>query len=115
MHNIFSDSAVKMLFHYYFLVKTNSEELHDQESYYNVLRESKFVKFDDSCDNLNPCSRQGSRGPVISSFKYCPTKSQRMEHTLGEMGYNRVHLKQHHTLQEDTTYDYCSDGNIVRP
>ena len=32
------------------------------------------------------------------------------------MGYNRVHLKQHHTLQEDTmTYDYCSDGIIVRP
>ena len=32
------------------------------------------------------------------------------------MGYNRVHLKQHHTLQEDIlTYDYCSDGINERP
>ena len=105
-----------MLFHY-ILVKTNSEQLHDQESYYSTidLPESKFDGFDNSHDSFNPWSRQVSRGPVVSSFKYYPTKSRRMEHTLGEMGYNRVHLKQHHTLQEDTTYDYCSDGNIVRP
>ena len=32
------------------------------------------------------------------------------------MGYNRVHLKQHHTLQKDTmTYDYCSDVINERP
>ena len=103
------------MFNYYLLVKTNSEELHDQESYYSALRESKFIQFDDSRDSFNPWSRQGSRGPVISSFKYYPTTNRRIDHTLGEMGYNRVHLKQHHTLQEDTTYDYCSDGIIVRP
>nr|XP_022311027.1 multiple epidermal growth factor-like domains protein 10 [Crassostrea virginica] len=92
-------------------VKTNSEQLHDQESNYSTidLRESKFDGFDDSHDSFNPWSRQDSRGPVVSSFKYYPTKSRRMEHTLGEMGYNRVHLKQHHTLQEDTRpYGYCS-------
>ena len=111
---VFVFSAVKMLFHY-LLVKTNSEELHDQESYYSALRESKFIQLNDSRDSLNPWSRQGSRGHVISSFKYYPTTNRRMDHTLGEMGYNRVHLKQHHTLQEDTTYDYCSDGIIVRP
>ena len=107
-------SGLKMLYHY-ILVKTNSEHLHDQESYYSNIdihmRESEFdaYEFDDSPDSCNRWSRQGSCGPEMSSFKDYPTTSRRMEHTLGKMGYNRVHLKMHHPLQEDTlSDDYCS-------
>ena len=105
-------SGVKMLFHY-ILVKTISEHLHDQESCYSTIdmRELEFdaYEFDDSLDSCNHWSRQVSCGPEMSIFKDSPTTSRRTEHTLGKIGYNRVHLKMHHPLQEDTlSDDYCS-------